>query len=310
MSTRPEIRTSQRWGFGVAAVAALLTLGGCAGGGDGAADKATPAAVEAGSADSVDRGANLASTKSYDAAGEPRDAQTVAVISTGTVSLESDDVAKARFDVQKIVDVHHGTISESETSTGDDGKPEAARLVLRIPSADFTQVMRELEGVAELQSSSDGSEDVTTQVIDTAARVRAQERSLRQFEDLLVRASTLQEIIALENQISRRQADLDALKATQAYLEDQTTLSTITVHLERTTERQKDDEEDAGFLSGLERGWDGLVATTVGLVTLLGLVLPFAFALALLGVPLWLVLRTQRHRRPAVPAGPAAGASD
>jgi len=212
--------------------------------------------------------------------------------------------------VQKIVDVHHGTISESETSTGDDGKPEAARLVLRIPSADFTQVMRELEGVAELQSSSDGSEDVTTQVIDTAARVRAQERSLRQFEDLLVRASTLQEIIALENQISRRQADLDALKATQAYLEDQTTLSTITVHLERTTERQKDDEEDAGFLSGLERGWDGLVATTVGLVTLLGLVLPFAFALALLGVPLWLVLRTQRHRRPAVPAGPAAGASD
>jgi hypothetical protein len=302
MSTRPGIRAPHRWGLGVAAAAALLTLGGCAGGGDGdgAADRAAPAAAEAGAPDNAGTGSDLASLRTTR---ELRDAPTVAVISTGTVSLESADVAKARFDVQKIVDVHHGTISQSETSTGDDGKPETARLVLRIPSADFSQVMRELEDVAELQSSTEGSEDVTAQVIDTEARVRAQEKSLRQFEALLVRADTLQEIIALENQISRRQADLDALKATQAYLEDQTTLSTITVHLERTTEPQKDDG-DAGFLSGLERGWDGLVATTVGLVTLLGLLLPFALVIALLGVPLWLVLRTQRRRRPAAPADP------
>lgn len=302
MTTHPQIRTSHRWRLGVAAAAALLTLGACAGGTDsggsdgGALEDGAPAAADSGA------GENGSDRTSLRTPGGRREAETVAVISTGTVSLETGDVANARFEVQKIVDRHRGTISESETSTGEDGKPENARLVLRIPSADFSEAMEELEGVADLQSSSSGSEDVTTEVIDNRARVRAQEKSLRQFEDLLARANTLQEIIAVEGQISRRQADLDALKATQAYLADQTTLSTITVHLERTTQAEKGD--DAGFLGGLERGWDGLVATTVGLVTVLGLLLPFAVALALVGVPLWLGLRAQRRRRPAAPADP------
>src|SRR5687767_774030 len=57
-------------------------------------------------------------------------AQAVAVISTGTVSLESDDVGDARFQVQKIVSRHRGTISQEETTTGDDGKTATSRMVL------------------------------------------------------------------------------------------------------------------------------------------------------------------------------------
>lgn len=235
-----------------------------------------------------------------------KSAQTVAVISTGTVSLESDDVADARFKVQRIVATHRGTISEEETTTGDDGKTDTSRMVLRIPSKDFSKVTKELEGVANLIESSSGSEDVTTQVIDNEVRIRAQTKSLERIEALLAQATNLREVVAIESQLTRRQADLDSLKSQQAYLADQTTLSTVTVFIERTKEKKADDEDKAGFFRGLSAGWNGFVAAMVGLATVLGFLLPFTLVVALFGVPIWLVLKNVRRRRPEPEVSPAS----
>src|SRR5690606_21087257 len=102
----------------------------------------------------------------------------------------------------------------------------------------------------------------TDRVRDNEARIRAQERSLRRLEALLDRAQDLQDIIRLESELGRRQADLDALKATRAWLADQTSMSTITVHAHRTAAQARQDEDDErGFLSGLAAGWHSLTAT-------------------------------------------------
>jgi Domain of unknown function (DUF4349) len=312
-----SIRVNTRTGIATAAVATLLTLGACSGGDSDSASPASrvadagmvdrdagdvPAALEPGNADGTlsSEGDDVGSLVN----GKDVDAPTVAVISTGHVSLESDDVAKARRDVQGIVDTYLGTISAEETVTSDDGVPEATRLVIRVPSKNFAKAMTDLEGAADLRSSTSGSEDVTTQVIDNDIRIRAQEKSLERIEALLARAVNLNEVIAIESQLARRQAEYDSLKATQAWLKNQTTLSTITLNLQLAEDEQKKDEEATGFLGGLDRGWDGMVATLVGLGTLLGLVLPFAALLALLGVPLWLALRGVRRRQPAAEPQP------
>lgn len=177
---------------------------------------------------------------------------------------------------------------------------EAARLVLRIPSDEFADAKTDLEAVADLVASSSGSEDVTTEVIDVEARIRAQTASLERIEALLARATTLRQIIAIESQLARRQADLDSLKSRQAWLAEQTTLSTISVHIKETPEEEPEKEDDSGFLAGLDNGWDALVAATVGLATLVGLLLPFAAVLLLLGVPLVLLVRRLRP----VPSAP------
>jgi len=247
--------------------------------------------------------ASRAAGATGDDADAKADAPTVAVVSTGQVALEAADVAKARRDVQLVIDTHLGTISQEETTTSDDGVPESTRMVIRVPSKHFAKAMNDLEQVADLRSSTSSSEDVTTKVIDNEVRLRAQEKSLERIEALLARARNLNEVIAIESQLARRQADYDSLKSTQAWLRDQTTLSTITLTIQL-AEKETKDERSTGFLGGLDRGWDGLTAALVGLCTLLGLVLPFAALLALLGVPLWLVLRGVRRRRAqATPAG-------
>jgi hypothetical protein len=231
-----------------------------------------------------------------------------AVISTATVSLSSDDVADARFDVQKIVDQVGGEIAEEQTEGGEDMR--RSRLVIRVPSERFNETVAAFEKVGDLESSTRTSEDVTTKVIDTAARIRAQEESLRRVEILLARAQSIRDIVAIEAQLTHRQAELDSLKSQQAYLADQTSLSTIAVHIERTRDgkekKEKDDTDETGFLSGLENGWDALTTFGAGVATVVGAVLPFAVVLAILGFPAWLLARRFGRRRTSTPAAPAA----
>lgn len=230
-----------------------------------------------------------------------------AVISVGTVSLSSEDVQGTRNDVQEVVDVRRGEITGEETRTSDDGEMTWSRLEVRVPSEAFSQTMTDLEGVATLENASRTAEDVTSQVIDTDVRIRAQERSLRRIEALLDAAGSLRDVVSVEAELTRRQGDLDSLKQQQAYLADQTSMSTITVHVEHSGEPRprEDDDEPDGFLAGLADGWSALAAVGVGLATVAGALLPFAVVLALLGVPLWLVLRRYAARRTARTVGHA-----
>ncbi|MCW2833418.1 MAG: hypothetical protein JWN68_1371 [Nocardioides sp.] len=230
------------------------------------------------------------------------------VISTGTVSLISDDVAKTRRDVQRIVDVKQGTISEENTETDDEGVATYSRLVIRVPSSSFAATLLALEESAALRRSQLASEDVTTQVIDTDVRVRAQEGSLRRVEQLLARARSLKDIVWIESQLTQRQSELDSLKSQQAWLSDQTSYSTITIDIERKhadeVEKKKEKkDEPAGFLVGLKGGMKALGAFASAMATIIGALLPFAIVLAVFGVPMWLLVRrTARRRQPKQPA--------
>ncbi len=231
-----------------------------------------------------------------------------AIISTGTVSLSSKDVQDTRNEVQKIIDTRQGEVTGEETQTSDEGEMTWSRLEVRVPSEDFSETMTDLERAGTLENAGRTAEDVTTQVIDTDVRIRAQERSLRRIEVLLDSAGSLRDVVAVEAELTRRQADLDSLKQQQAYLADQTSMSTITVHIDRDSgkKKPKDDDDPAGFVGGLKGGWSALATFGSGLATVTGAVLPFAVVLALLGVPLWLVLRRYAARHTSPPA-PEAG---
>lgn len=307
--------TSPRLLLAGTCLALLTTLTACSGGVDGSGSSAGDAAdVEAateldsglvqdragGSTSSSAGGAESAD----DAASSVEGAlQQPALISTGTVSLLSDDVADTRFDVQKVADRYRGQVTDSETRTDDDGEVRDARLVLRVPSADFTEAMDELEKVADLEASTSTSEDVTTQVVDTEVRIRVQRASIARIEELLQRAGSIRDVVAVEQQLTQRQERLNSLLRQQAYLEDQTSMSTITVHVERTDEATTEPAvEEAGFLAGLRAGWDGLTTVLVGLATVTGALLPFAALALLLGVPGWVLVRRLSAARAGSPA--------
>lgn len=229
-----------------------------------------------------------------------------AVIRKGNVALRADDVGRAQIEVRKVVDRHAGEVTEEKTQSDDDGRPTYARMVLRIPSDDFGEAVEGLKKIGELESASTNEDDVTTQVIDVRTRLQVQQRSIARISVLFQRAQSIRDIMAIESELSRRQADLEALQQQEAYLADQTSLSTIVVSIDRTPAHQtKPEEDDRGFLAGLSAGWGALATFAVGLATAVGALLPWVVVVAVVGVPALLLVRSVRRRTAARPAEPA-----
>ncbi|NYI99914.1 hypothetical protein HNR19_000613 [Nocardioides thalensis] len=310
-SSLPRFLSSRRTAA-AASAAALFALAACSGAGGSGGDESSADAGGslAGDVPMSEQDGDLSAARNglvaEDAAGAPKEAPDVekAIISTGNVALESKDVEKAAFDVQQVVDEHGGEITDHKTSTDDEGEVRHARMVIRVPAEKFHAAFADLEQAADLTSSSSTSEDVTTQVIDNQVRIRAQRRSIQRIEVLLDRAQSIRDIMSIETQLTRRQADLDSLEQRQAYLQDQTSMSTITVSIERTAEepRTEKEEDESGFVAGLSDGWDGLKAFGTWTGERAGNLLPFAGIGLLIGVPTWLLVRGAVRRRPKAPA--------
>ncbi len=311
----PRRRHPWRLGAGLVAATALLTLAACAGGGGDTASSEAGGAADmslldedgmAPEAAAAPREALAKQSEQNGTGGSTADAAyqaiTRSVISTGVMALRGNDVAELRFDVRQVVDEHGGEVTDEQTESDTDGKVARARLVVRVPAKEFDATMVALEKAGDVESSTRTSEDVTTQVIDTNVRVRAQQASLQRIETLLSRAESLRDIVSIESELTRRQADLDSLKQQQAWLADQTSTSTITVNLRHTQAVTKPKEDKTGFLAGLAAGWRGLTKVTNGGLTAFGALLPFGLVLLAIGLPLfYLVRRTQRRRTPAEP---------
>lgn len=299
------IRTSVT---GALLAAVLLAAAACSGGGGEASS---------GGAADVASAAREAPVAEIDSDGEERSSanrttvQTRAVIRKGEVALVSKDIAAARERIGDLLARHGGYLAAEQSSNDRSGRPEHARLVLRVPEPSFDTVMDALGDIGRAEHAERSSEDVTTEVIDVDSRVATQRASLARLQRFLGRTTEVEDMIRLESEIATRQAALESLLAQQAYLADQTAMSSITVRLRTpaTAPPQRGALEDAGFLAGLANGWNALKTVLVAGATVVGALVPFAVAFAVVGVPVWLLVRAAaRRRRPsAPPVAPDAG---
>jgi hypothetical protein len=292
----------------VSGTALLLSLTACSGG----SDDSPTAADGVVQAEGGGAGGDAAEAPAEDAAAAPPGGATrnavdlttqQAIIKTGAVALRSEDVGDTRYEVQVLVDQHGGQIADDKTETDKSGDPLRSRMVLRVPVDDFDEVMESLARMATLASTTTSSEDVTTQLIDVEARIKVQEASVQRVRQLLTRAQSIRDIMAIESEVARRQAELDSLSQQQAYLQDQTSMATVKVNIERKPDPSKPvpEDDDSGFLAGLTAGWNALKATVVAVATVVGALLPFAGLALLVGIPVWLLVRRIR-RTPVLPA--------
>ncbi|GAB3990285.1 DUF4349 domain-containing protein [Nocardioides marmoraquaticus] len=299
MDTTPRLRLLH---LALLLVALLLALAGCsgaggAGGGSDSAVDSSGGSVAEPAPEVADEGADDAGARGEQAGGAAGRATAMerAVVSTGEVQLQSGDVGRARAEVLRLTRGWGGVVADEQSSSDDEGRTTYTSMTLRVPTARFDAAMEALGEVATLVDRSRTSEDVTTQVVDVSARVRAQQQSVRRIEALLAEAEDLRDVVSIEGDLAQRQAELDSLRSQQAYLDDQTSLSTIGVVVDSPATASPD-EEPGGFVGGLRSGWTALGASVAVLLTAVGAVLPFAVLLGVVAVPAAVVVRRRRSR--------------
>ncbi|HVQ18942.1 MAG TPA: DUF4349 domain-containing protein [Actinomycetes bacterium] len=210
------------------------------------------------------------------------------VIATADVTIRVDDVESALPELIRAATSVGGYVAGEDTSANpDDPSKTQSTLVLRVPTGDLERVVRDVSGMGDVIRSRQDVQDVTQQVVDVRSRVASARASVSRIRVLLDQATTLGQVVRIESQLSRREADLEALLATQRSLADQTEMATLTVTALGPEAVAPPKEDDKGFVAGLSRGWDAFIGAVVVALTAIGLLLPFAILLALLAVPVW-----------------------
>ncbi|MEW2166709.1 DUF4349 domain-containing protein [Streptomyces sp. NPDC007084] len=294
---------------GVLLVASLALAGcgaGATGGADDKADAPAAGAKEAGArtADSGAAGSDSAAGRRATAA--PK-ATATSIIRTASLTVQVKDVPRALDDARTATENAGGYVGDEATTRDDEGR-ERTRVVLRVPTERYDQVLADLEGTGKVMERTAKAQDVTDQVVDVGSRVASQRASVARVRELMDKATRLSDVVALEGELSSRESDLEALLAQQASLKDRTSLATITLSLSRTpVQRAEKKDAEPGFLDALAGGWNVLVTVVRWLALAVGAVLPFAAGAGLIAlVWLFLVRPRLRSRRPAARASEPA----
>jgi hypothetical protein len=231
------------------------------------------------------------------------------------MTVQATDVSAAAARVRVLVETAKGFVADERTTTspGDPrplpetdsrtpGRTESV-LTVRVPNASLDRVMGQIGELGTVLARSQTSEDVTSQYVDTASRVRSQTASVERVRALLSQATNLGQVVQIEGELARREADLEALQARLKSLEDKTTLSTLTITLSPDAVVPAPQRTNA-FVDGLRAGWHALAASVAVVLTVVGALLPFAVLVAVLFAPVAWWLR--RHRRQATTTPAAA----
>jgi hypothetical protein len=142
------------------------------------------------------------------------------------VVVDAPAVAGRR--VERMIHETGGYLEQSSGSK--DGK---VRIVGRVPAVQLDSIMQVVAGLGSEKRRSTTGVDVTDQYTDLEARLRSNVALRDRMQQLLARATTIDEILNLERQIARIQTDIDGLQAHIDQLKSGATLASLSVSLDR-----------------------------------------------------------------------------
>ncbi len=209
-------------------LAVLLLTGGCARS-FGTIETATPA--QPGFAGGA---AEQAADMEYYARSEGQASPDLAVermvIRTGSLDLIVPSSEQALADIQALAEELDGYVVSLNTYQYQQGIQGS--VTLRIPAESFELAMQRLKDMATtVRQESVSGQDVTGEYVDLEARLRHLRAKEAQLLEFLAEAEDTEAVLAVYEQLSATQQEIEQVTGRMEYLQDQVALATITVNL-------------------------------------------------------------------------------
>jgi hypothetical protein len=153
------------------------------------------------------------------------------IVKTGQLSLEVGDIDSSLTKAQAAIVGLGGYVDSSNRSgTGADA---TASITFRVPAGKWEEALSDLRKIgSKILSEQTGTTDVTSQVIDLDARIANLQTTESALQAIMARATAIADVIAVENQLSDTQGQIEELTAERDHLKSQAALSTLTVTLQ------------------------------------------------------------------------------
>lgn len=266
--------------LGTVAAVLLVVLTGCSGG---------SSSSELSSGGSVDSKDSVPAVSGDATVQQPRE-----IVRNADMGIRVDDVRASVGGITAITQSVQGRVANESLEAYGAGA-ESASMTLRIPAASLDDSLARIGALGTVTSLYISTEDVTAQGIDLDARIAALQTSVTRLQQLLAQAKSTDDLLAIEKELSARQAELDSLVAQRKALSESVALSMVTVQISPTSAASE--SLPPGFAAGLESGWNALRTATAALITVVGFLLPFVLALIVIGIPVLVITLVVRRRR-------------
>lgn len=155
------------------------------------------------------------------------------IIRTGNLRFETDNL-ETTYEKIKIA-VKKGKAFIQNDSEGKEYASVYRRITVRIPSENFDSFIKDISsGVDHFDNKEINSQDVTEEYIDIDARLKAKKKLENRYLELLAKANKMSEMLAIEAQLSAIREEIEAKEGQLRYMQNQVSLSTITIEFYKT----------------------------------------------------------------------------
>lgn len=158
------------------------------------------------------------------------------IIREGNISIYAEKTRQTRDDIEALVYsfVEEGgyVINASESSRGE-GKEPYISMAIRVPVDQFDYVMDAIaEMSVEVINSYENAQDVTEEYVDLEGRIEALEAARDRLMEIMSGAEFTEDLLMAEEQLTMREAELEALYGRLNYLSESARLSRIYIDLQ------------------------------------------------------------------------------
>jgi hypothetical protein len=211
------------------------------------------------------------------------------LVQQASVTLKVDHVAQAFTQVSEAAAALGGFVAQSDFSSGNGASRATA--TVRVPVGVLQTFLDRIALMGTVTAQSRSSQDVTQQVVDVSARLEALRAEEAAYQRLYAKASSVADMIQVQQQLTQVQSQIDTLQAEQQALSRMVDLATVSLTLVPAHGGSPLDRGQGGGV--LQGAWAAMLAALRVLLLALGWLLPWAVA-AGLG---WLAVRLVRAAR-------------
>jgi hypothetical protein len=206
-----------------------------------------------------------------------------------SISVKAGSFDSSLGAVRQLVELEQGYVAGTDAQANPVANDQIRTGVITfmVPATKFDETIDALAKMGKVQSEHISGNDVSAQYVDLQARLANEEAQRNAMIALLAKAQTVEQIIAVQNQLGLITGQIEQLKGQIQYIEHNVAFSTISVQLtEAGVPATSTSSDNWGFVSALSDAAHNFVTTVDYLITGLGAVGPIIVLLGL-GYLLW-----------------------
>lgn len=186
----------------------------------------------------------------------------IKIIKDGNISVKTNDINASKKGIDDLLKKLNAYYESEDLQNND--QTISYDLKIRVPADNFEKLISNIEnGKDEIKSKSIQARDVTEEFVDIETRLTNKREYLKRYKELLSKATTVKDILAIEENIRTLQEEIESKEGRLKYLSDQIAFSTLEINLYKDKEfiykPQPQDKFSERIKTSLSNGWTSVV---------------------------------------------------